>query len=64
MVFDFFYVVCVYDLCVCGDNFICFCDIFFFYVKECVKVGVRLEWREFGFCGKYEAGGNECLNCL
>lgn len=56
---DPFYAACVYDLCVCGDNSTCLCDILSSYAKECAKAGVRLEWREPGLCGKYGAGGNQ-----
>ncbi|KAL3884246.1 hypothetical protein ACJMK2_030464 [Sinanodonta woodiana] len=45
-----FFSSCVYDMCVCGDNPHCLCDILASYAKECAKARVKLLWRSSSLC--------------
>jgi hypothetical protein len=48
-----FFTSCVYDVCACGKEESCLCELLESYVLECGRNGVRLEWRSEGLCGKF-----------
>ena len=48
-----FFTSCVYDVCACGKEESCLCELLESYVLECGRNGVRLEWRSKGLCGKF-----------
>ncbi|CAG2191701.1 unnamed protein product [Mytilus edulis] len=45
-----FFTSCVYDVCACGVEETCLCELLEAYVLECARNGVRLEWRSEGLC--------------
>ncbi|CAC5413568.1 unnamed protein product [Mytilus coruscus] len=45
-----FFTSCVYDVCACGVEESCLCELLEAYVLECARNGVRLEWRSEGLC--------------
>ncbi|KAL5011079.1 hypothetical protein ScPMuIL_013384, partial [Solemya velum] len=48
--FEPFLSSCIYDMCACGSNPDCLCEILSSYAHECAKAGVRVEWRTPTLC--------------
>ncbi|XP_002738062.1 kielin/chordin-like protein [Saccoglossus kowalevskii] len=45
-----YYASCVYDMCACGSDDSCLCDILSAYAAECRQSGVSLLWRSSSLC--------------
>ncbi|XP_070576623.1 kielin/chordin-like protein [Ptychodera flava] len=45
-----YFASCVYDMCACGSDDSCLCDVLSAYAAECRQSGVALNWRSTSLC--------------